>query len=79
MTANRTTSAAAQESYAALNKKTLAFFSTAARKYDADYIVKVDDDAFVRMDRLAHAVGQWRQLGAGACRLAAALMFAHAV
>ena len=55
----------AQESYAALNKKTLAFFGAAAREYDADYIVKVDDDAFMRLDRLSHAVEQWRQLGAG--------------
>ena len=58
-------SAAAQESYAALNKKTLAFFGAAARTYDAEYIVKVDDDAFVRLDRLSHAIQQWRQLGAG--------------
>ena len=57
---------ATQESYAALNKKTLAFFGTAAGIYEADYIIKVDDDAFLRLDRLPHAVGQWRQLGAGA-------------
>ena len=55
-----------QESYAALNKKTLAFFSTVARQYDAEYIVKVDDDAFVRLDRLSRAVDQWHQLSAGA-------------
>ncbi len=54
-----------QESYAALNKKTLAFFGTAVKKYDAEYIVKVDDDAFVRLDRLSHAVDQWHRLGAG--------------
>ena len=54
-----------QESYAALNKKTLAFFGTAAKMFDTEYIVKVDDDAFVRLDRLSHAVDQWRRLGAG--------------
>lgn len=53
------------ESYAELNRKTLAFFSLAARLYDADFVVKVDDDAFVRLDRLSHALTQWRQLGAG--------------
>ena len=41
------------------------FFGTAAKKYDADNIVKVDDDAFVRLDRLSHAVDQWQRLGAG--------------
>lgn len=55
----------AQESYAELNRKSLAFFSLAARLYDADFVVKVDDDAFVRLDRLSHALTQWQHLGAG--------------
>ena len=29
-------------------------------------MVKVDDDAFLRLDRLSHALTQWQQLGAGA-------------
>ena len=55
----------AQESYADLNRKSLAFFSLAAALYDADFVVKVDDDAFMRLDRLSHALTQWQHLGAG--------------
>lgn len=35
-------------------------------QYDAQYIVKVDDDVFMRLDRLPHAVAQWRDIAAGA-------------
>ena len=54
-----------QESYTELNKKSLSFFSHVARLYNADFVVKVDDDAFLRLDRLMHALTQWKELGAG--------------
>ena len=56
-----------QEAYLDLAKKTLAFFSTATRLYDADYIIKVDDDVFLRLDRVPAVLRQWADLGAGAC------------
>ena len=35
-------------------------------QYEARYIIKVDDDNYVRLDRLAIAVRQWDDQGAGA-------------
>ena len=38
----------------------------AVRLFSVRYIIKVDDDSYVRLDRLAVAVGQWQAFGAGA-------------
>lgn len=31
------------------------------QRYDPQYIVKVDDDVYLRLDRVPAAVAQWRQ------------------
>ncbi|GAB4819945.1 hypothetical protein N2152v2_006991 [Parachlorella kessleri] len=53
-----------QEAYLSLANKTLMFLSEAARRYDAQYIVKVDDDVYLRLDRIPHAISQWRDIHA---------------
>ncbi|KAK9803488.1 hypothetical protein WJX73_007726 [Symbiochloris irregularis] len=53
-----------QEGYSSLTDKTLEFLRTASRQYDARYIVKVDDDVFLRVDRLPHAFRQWDEIHA---------------
>jgi hypothetical protein len=34
-------------------------------QYNPQYIVKVDDDVYLRLDRLPHAVAQWHDISAG--------------
>ncbi|XP_024393869.1 probable beta-1,3-galactosyltransferase 13 [Physcomitrium patens] len=41
------------EKYKKLNLKTLAYFRTAYALYDADFYMKIDDDIYLRPDRLA--------------------------
>ncbi|KAK9828752.1 hypothetical protein WJX72_001925 [[Myrmecia] bisecta] len=53
-----------QEGYSGLTAKTLMFLTAAARRYNARYIVKVDDDVYLRVARLPPAVQQWTQDGA---------------
>ena len=48
-----------------LHQKVLLFLSDASCRYDADFIVKIDDDKYVRLDRLKMAFPQWKSLGAG--------------
>lgn len=55
-----------QEAYLDLAKKSLAFFSAVTRLFDADYIIKVDDDVYFRLPHTPHIVRQWKELGAGA-------------
>ena len=45
--------------------KTLAFLHMATTGYKPSYIVKMDDDLYMRPDRLLVAVSQWRDRGAG--------------
>ena len=45
--------------------KTLAFFKAVTAAYDAKYIIKVDDDAYLRIWALPQAVKQWQGLSAG--------------
>ncbi|KAK2077461.1 hypothetical protein QBZ16_004306 [Prototheca wickerhamii] len=52
------------ETYADLPRKTLVFFSTVLQKYRPRYIFKVDDDVFLRLDRVAVAVAQWASIEA---------------
>lgn len=54
-----------QEAYASLTTKTLVFLQVVIAQYDADYIVKVDDDVYLRTDRLPYAMAQWTQHRAG--------------
>jgi galactosylxylosylprotein 3-beta-galactosyltransferase len=53
-----------QEGYSSLANKTLAFFRLAVEQYDAQYIVKADDDVYLRLDRVPAAVRQWAARGA---------------
>ena len=48
-----------------LTRKTLVFLQYVFERYDADYIVKVDDDVYLRTDRLPHILNQWKLHGAG--------------
>lgn len=43
----------------------MAFWELVSRLYHVKYVVKVDDDSYVRLDRLSIAMSQWRQMGAG--------------
>lgn len=52
------------ESYLSLATKTLNFFSTVSKLYNARYILKVDDDVYLRLDRVPSVVAQWEGLGA---------------
>lgn len=54
-----------QDEYHGLSYKTMALWKIAEEGFSADYVIKMDDDNYVRLDRLAHALDQWTQLGAG--------------
>ena len=54
-----------QEAYMSLTNKTLSFLRMATTLFDAEYIVKADDDVYLRLDRLSLAIEQWRMRGAG--------------
>lgn len=49
-----------------LSFKTFEFWKVVSKKFNADYVVKIDDDNYVRLDRLAVAIRQWQFLGTGA-------------
>ena len=52
-----------------LAHKTLAFLRAVTAAFDADFIVKVDDDVYLRLDLLPLAAHQWaaRQAGKRSC------------
>lgn len=54
-----------QEAYGSLPAKTLAFFKAVSSEYAAEYVVKVDDDAYLRVWAIPQAVRQWQGFGAG--------------
>lgn len=54
-----------QDTYKRLTFKTVAFWEHVSMLYDVTYVVKVDDDSYVRLDRLAIALRQWVDRGAG--------------
>ena len=56
---------AVQEDYMSLTRKTLVFLQYVYQRYDADYIVKIDDDVYLRTDRLPPLINQWKLAGAG--------------
>eukprot|EP00803_Ostreobium_quekettii_P008075 evm.model.scf_194.3 EVM.evm.TU.scf_194.3 scf_194:20205-23426(+) len=51
-----------QERYLNLAHKTLAFVSLVIKRYDVEYIVKIDDDVYLRLDRLPSSVRQWSSM-----------------
>lgn len=53
-----------QECYRCLPQKTLAFFLAAAQEYNVKWIVKLDDDVYVKPPRLEVAASQWEKIGA---------------
>lgn len=55
-----------QDTYKSLTFKTVAFWEVVSQQFNVQYVVKVDDDSYVRLDRLAIALGQWQAMGAGA-------------
>lgn len=63
-----------QDEYHALSYKTMALWRMAEEQFDVQYLIKVDDDNYVRLDRLAVALGQWHDLGAGMSYTYAACM-----
>ena len=48
-----------------LTQKTLAFLKAVVSSYNARYIVKIDDDVYLRTDRLTHALLQYQEISAG--------------
>lgn len=64
-----------QDLYNMLSFKTYEFWKTVSKRYKADYVVKIDDDNYVRLDRLAVAIRQWNYLGTG--KLASMPSFTH--
>ncbi|KAL3142375.1 hypothetical protein ABBQ38_002711 [Trebouxia sp. C0009 RCD-2024] len=48
-----------QEQYNSLTNKTVAFLRAVASQYSPRYIVKADDDVYLRVDRLPYAIKQW--------------------
>ena len=55
-----------QDIYQRLTFKTVAFWEVVSSLYSVEYVVKVDDDSYVRLDRLSIALSQWANMGAGA-------------
>ena len=54
-----------QEQYNSLTNKTLAFLKLVTTAYDPQFIVKADDDVYLRVDRLPYAVKQWTAIKSG--------------
>ena len=42
------------------------YFRAVGEAYDADWVVKMDDDVYLAPQRLLAAAGQWDQMSAGA-------------
>eukprot|EP00890_Picochlorum_soloecismus_P002142 jgi/Picsp_1/2929/NSC_01154-R1_galactosyltransferase family protein len=52
------------ESYENLAVKSRVFLEIVMLEYSPDYIVKVDDDVYVRLDRIPGAIRQWKEMKA---------------
>jgi hypothetical protein len=52
------------ESYANLAVKSRVFLEMVMLEYSPDYIIKVDDDVYVRLDRIPGAIRQWKEMNA---------------
>ena len=55
----------AQDEYFALSYKTMALWRLVEDNFEVDYLIKADDDNFVRLDRLSLALTQWDEEDAG--------------
>lgn len=53
----------------------MAFWEVVSNLYNVNYVIKVDDDSYVRLDRLSIALSQWAGMGAGV--LSSCQPFAH--
>lgn len=53
------------ESYYGLANKTKSYFAAVIAVYDVDWVVKIDDDVYLIVDRLHLAQRQWREMSAG--------------
>ena len=54
-----------QDEYFALSYKTMALWRLVEDNFEVDYLIKADDDNFVRLDRLSVALTQWDEEDAG--------------
>lgn len=54
-----------QEQYNSLTNKTVAFLRAVTSHYSPRYIVKADDDVYLRVDRLPYAIKQWTAFNSG--------------
>lgn len=48
-----------------LHQKVVLFLREATCEYMPEFIIKIDDDKYVRLDRLKMALPQWQRSGAG--------------
>lgn len=55
-----------QESYGGLPFKVLTFLKVITAQYNPAYVFKVDDDIYLRLDRVPPVVAQWQAQHAGA-------------
>lgn len=53
-----------EEAYLSLTNKTLTFFRQAIATWDVEYVMKVDDDVYLRVDRVPLAALQWGERAA---------------
>ncbi|KAK9909511.1 hypothetical protein WJX75_003351 [Coccomyxa subellipsoidea] len=49
------------EGYTSLPSKTVSFLKLATRLFTPEYVVKIDDDVYLRIDSLILATQQWKQ------------------
>lgn len=68
-----------QDIYQRLTFKTVAFWEIVSKLYNVKYVVKVDDDSYVRLDRLSIALSQWTQMGAGVTLPKSPLMLSNEI
>ena len=54
-----------QDTYQRLTFKTVALWKAVSTLYNVTYVVKVDDDSYVWLDRLGIAAQQWMRTDAG--------------
>ncbi|KAL0025605.1 hypothetical protein WJX79_007394 [Trebouxia sp. C0005] len=54
-----------QESYENMILKAYMFLQDVQARYNPEFIIKTDDDVYIRPDRLAQAIPQWQAKGSG--------------
>ena len=48
-----------------MHQKVILFLREATCRYEADYIIKIDDDKYVSLEKLVMALPQWHSVRAG--------------